>query len=858
MASTKRVLRPQTIIPDNLYVKRAADRQLDQILDDMGRPGYVLVARQMGKTNLLLNMKRRREASGDIVIYVDLSERFESARACFRYIIDLALETHENHFGSLVKDVESERKEMAAEPSLEYGRHLRKLLRASPDSRMIIVLDEVDSLVNANYSDAVLAQVRSTYFTRSNFSDYDRLTYVLSGVAEPSDLIKDKNISPFNIGEKIYLDDFSMDEFREFIKKVGLEIRPTTADRVYWWTGGNPRMTWDVCAALEELEKPANATSSSDVDSVVENLYLKNYDRAPIDHMRVLVAGEPQLRNALMSIRYGKGATIDEKTRVRLYLAGITSSQSNSPVIKSPIIDAALSDVWLAQATADSDLLLLASEHFAGNRFSLVKDTIYRHREKAGSKLPNNISVQLGIALYYLGEFAEVIIEFASVLPELKGEVRTTGLYFQGSSYFLTNAVDESLIALEEAARGTGDYKLPAQILLAAAYYRAGVAPSDARILTLRDAIIAALRARVDDGGRERFEVLPSSLYDISIEAISAGDRESAIEYLDLALEIAPSEIKPRILLTRYSVTEPSDSRRALVLQAGDLIVAEALQISDASRLGLGRHTLAALICSLVEEKETAAAAELMRDLPRLHQSTKSGLSLFLAMMSLFTESNVSGLKGAMYLAEEVFPVAGATGHELLQLRRMQINFEGDVLANEGTVAKFINALSKLSPDQNIGAEEALLIINIAQRFYVENQDSRALELINIAKIPFEGGGFWLLILLLTEMNIHARANDAVKARSVASEVVRLGEEREIDENESAELSNAIKNILGQARTTLERDFPGELDPYRHVGRNQKVVIADAGGGEGRVVKFKLVQQGVKTGKYKIIRVLPR
>ena len=51
-------LEPNTIIPPELYVERAADRHLKTTIAAMGRPGYVLVARQMGKTNLLINMMR--------------------------------------------------------------------------------------------------------------------------------------------------------------------------------------------------------------------------------------------------------------------------------------------------------------------------------------------------------------------------------------------------------------------------------------------------------------------------------------------------------------------------------------------------------------------------------------------------------------------------------------------------------------------------------------------------------------------------------------------------------------------------------------------------------------------------------
>ena len=62
-----KILKPYTIIPPELYIERDADRQVDNIILDMGRPGYVLVSRQMGKTNLILNAKRRLENENTIV-----------------------------------------------------------------------------------------------------------------------------------------------------------------------------------------------------------------------------------------------------------------------------------------------------------------------------------------------------------------------------------------------------------------------------------------------------------------------------------------------------------------------------------------------------------------------------------------------------------------------------------------------------------------------------------------------------------------------------------------------------------------------------------------------------------------------
>ena len=176
MTKKVKVLTNSTIISDDLYVTRAADRQLHSIIEEMGRPGYILVARQMGKTNLLLRMKREREQQGELVLFVDLSTHYKTARHLFRAIIDnLTEKIGLEELAGLINDSRKQK----LDPHAKY-------------ERVIIMLDEIDSLVGHAYSDRILSQIRSLYFARVNHPDYERLTYVLSGVAEPSDLIKDK------------------------------------------------------------------------------------------------------------------------------------------------------------------------------------------------------------------------------------------------------------------------------------------------------------------------------------------------------------------------------------------------------------------------------------------------------------------------------------------------------------------------------------------------------------------------------------------------------------------------------------------------------------------------------------------
>src|SRR4051794_5327456 len=124
-------LRTQTIISSELYVQRHADRQLAAVVSDMGRPGYVLVARQMGKTNLLLNAKRSLARTEDCFTYVDLSKSFETERECFRYIVDTIIETI-GVASTQVRDTVTKGRELGLPPFREYERELREVMKEVP------------------------------------------------------------------------------------------------------------------------------------------------------------------------------------------------------------------------------------------------------------------------------------------------------------------------------------------------------------------------------------------------------------------------------------------------------------------------------------------------------------------------------------------------------------------------------------------------------------------------------------------------------------------------------------------------------------------------------------------------------
>ena len=58
-------------------------------------------------------------------------------------------------------------------------------------------------------ADEFFAAIRECYTRRAEEREYNRLAFCLLGVASPSDLIQDTRTTPFNIGRRIELTDFT-------------------------------------------------------------------------------------------------------------------------------------------------------------------------------------------------------------------------------------------------------------------------------------------------------------------------------------------------------------------------------------------------------------------------------------------------------------------------------------------------------------------------------------------------------------------------------------------------------------------------------------------------------------------------
>ncbi len=864
-----RTLSASTIVPQQLYVERAADRQLRSIIAEMGRPGYILVARQMGKTNLLLNMKR--EQSDSLVLYLDLSNRFASARSWFRNVIDRLMELSEDL--EVAKGViDAQRAGDRVEPNVEFDRHLRRLLKMTAQ-KIIIILDEIDSLVTTEYSDVILAQVRSMYFSRISYEEYERLTYVLSGVAEPSDLIKDKNISPFNIGEKIYLYNFDRSEFAEFVKKARLALSSTVADRIFEWTRGNPRMTWDICSELELVAFNSPGLTQEQVDEAVKKLYLRDYDRAPVDHIRILATSDSHIRNALVEIRYGKYEFLDAKMKSRLYLAGITNSAAETNAeLANKIVDLALSEDWIAAVNlANAGPSSLAIDSYESANYSAAVEQY----EKILSALPNSDDfsltdrVSLGMSYLYTGNTVSALRELEHALARISDEVEAQKVQlFIGVAQVTLNNVAQGLQSLWKASNGPVLSVVQHAVLESIpAMLKLGVNKNGSAALKISSDLIDELNMTVNSGNADVKERLVSALYCRAKVYQALRNVRSANVDIEAALPLSSRDMLPTLTLCKYQLCVDGSEKKRLAVQLCDQIVLPRVRIQAGHDLSLNfnkRYLLQALLVlsshGMIEEFSRVAGycAESV---------FKNRLSSFSSIVSLYDELNdeESQVKFSSVLAFATRNLIGGARDIFERVRVLMLvtyRSQGTNLAEFGDLylhdleicedfpsdfftdfhaAAFLRLSDLLSRTRNVA---------LSSRLYTQWNRFRASAVID---------SFWMVYLDYQEMVFRKDFDDLSSARLIAALVVEGTEPEKESQFQEVEW-NAVLSFRKQALKLIYDKPHGivplreqESDPFRSYSRNDRVVVQYPNLSPVEK-KFKVVEADLRSGVCTLVR----
>src|SRR5215813_9371076 len=204
-----------------LYISRSSD---DEFCHAIARHDSIVLvkgARQVGKTSLLARGLEAARMVGAQVLLIDFQHfgpgAFESAAKLLlamaeliAYQIELPSAPHESWSDLL-------------SPSSNFERFVRRKVLADEETYFVLALDEVDRLFNHDYASEIFGLFRSWHNLRALDPNgpWGRLTIAIAYATEAHLFISDLNQSPFNVGTRLTLEDFTVEQLRELNDRYG-------------------------------------------------------------------------------------------------------------------------------------------------------------------------------------------------------------------------------------------------------------------------------------------------------------------------------------------------------------------------------------------------------------------------------------------------------------------------------------------------------------------------------------------------------------------------------------------------------------------------------------------------------------
>jgi hypothetical protein len=223
------------------YIERAADREFAAAI--ARRDSIVLVkgARQVGKTSLLARGVQQAREAGARVVLTDLeklnAEELESTHA-------LLLALAQRIADALDLDVAAaDRWTPRRGANANFERFLERDVLGAVSSPIVWALDEVDRLFVVPFAGEVFGLFRSWHNQRAldPSAPWSRFTLAIAYATEAHLFITDLNKSPFNVGTRVTLEDFSQEQVAALNRCSGSPLQDADGIARYFdLIGGHP------------------------------------------------------------------------------------------------------------------------------------------------------------------------------------------------------------------------------------------------------------------------------------------------------------------------------------------------------------------------------------------------------------------------------------------------------------------------------------------------------------------------------------------------------------------------------------------------------------------------------------------
>jgi hypothetical protein len=308
-----------------LYVVRSTDPEFHAALS---RGDSILVLkgpRQVGKTSLLARgLQQARETGAQVVL------------SNFQVLSAADLESSEALLRALA-EILADQLDLGAAPgpcwnphlsaNLNFQRYLRRQVLGALSTHLVWAMDEVDRLFSCPFASEVFGLFRS-FHDEGVFEPggpWSRLTLAIVCSTEAHLFISDPNQSPFNVGTRLTLEDFTLEQVADLNRRYGSPISDEAGlARYYGLVGGHPYLTR---CGLHEMVAHGTALAALEARAASEEWIFGQHLRRMLNLLRL----DAELREAVGQVvtdGSDRSAALPEASFYRLRSAGVLTGES--------------------------------------------------------------------------------------------------------------------------------------------------------------------------------------------------------------------------------------------------------------------------------------------------------------------------------------------------------------------------------------------------------------------------------------------------------------------------------------------------------------------------------------------------
>ena len=238
------------------YIERPADAQLLDHCQN-ARPAFILHSPQMGKSSLIAHTAEQLNDSAHHAVLIDLSQfplpprEEEWFHKIVRILDDsLDLTTDPVSWWDNQQDLS---------PPVRMTQLLTEVILPELSGSLVLFIDEIERTTNLTFREHFFEWLARLYESRGTNSILYRLSFVVCGVATPSQLIPEDWPLLFQWSHRVVLSDFTLQESLLLAEGLSLPTEAATeaVQWIYRWTNGHPYLTQLLCQLLEGQHRMA-------------------------------------------------------------------------------------------------------------------------------------------------------------------------------------------------------------------------------------------------------------------------------------------------------------------------------------------------------------------------------------------------------------------------------------------------------------------------------------------------------------------------------------------------------------------------------------------------------------------------